>query len=141
MDELDTSLIEALSSDARTSVSTLARRLGVARTTVQARIERLERDGVIAGYTIRKGKAAAPMIRAAVLIQVEPRATPMVLQRLKAMPQVELAFTTSGRFDMVLQVAARTPQDLDVILDHIGAVKGVKSSESLIQLSIRIDRR
>ena len=107
---------------------------------MQARIERLERDGVIAGYTIRKGKAAAPMIRAAVLIQVEPRATPMVLQRLKAMPQVELAFTTSGRFDMVLQVAARTPQDLDVILDHIGAVKGVKSSESLIHLTTKFDR-
>lgn len=141
MDALDTSLIEALTADARTSVSTLARRLGVARTTVQARIERLERDKVIGGYTIRRGKAAAPMIRAAVLIQVEPRAAPMVLQRLKSMPQVELAFTTSGRFDMVLQVAARTPEDLDKILDHIGAMKGVKSSESLIQLSTRIDRR
>lgn len=142
MDSLDTQILDALSRDARLSVSTLARQLGVARTTVQARIERLEQNGQIAGYTIRKGAGAGqPLIRALVLVQVETRAAPMVLQRLKIMPEVELAFTTSGRFDLALQVAAPSTQALDDILDQIGEVKGVKSSESLIQLSTKIDRR
>ena len=123
-------------------VAALARRLGVARTTVQARIERMEGDGTIAGYTIRTGPGAgAPPIRATVLVQAEPRATPVVLQLLKSMPQVELAHSCSGRFDLVLEVTARSTAELDSVLDAIGAARGVKSSESLIHLSTRIDRR
>lgn len=142
VDALDQKLISELTEDARSSVSTLARRLGVARTTVQARIERLERQSVISGYTIRRGVAAtAPLIRATVLVQVEPRAAPMVLQRLKSIPSVVLVNTTSGRFDMVLEVTAQSTRELDDILDNIGAAKGVKSSESLIHLSVKIDRR
>ena len=51
MDELDRNIIGLLSADARMSVATLARRMKVARSTVQARLERLETTGVIAGYT------------------------------------------------------------------------------------------
>jgi len=141
-DELDQKILDALQLDARVSVSQLARRMKVARTTIQTRIDRMEATGVILGYSVRLGRAAGPrMIRAIVLVQVETRATPTVLHRLKSMPAVELAFTTSGRFDLVLQLAATTTEALDVALDHIGEAKGVKSSESLIQLTTKIDRR
>ncbi|MFC2966667.1 Lrp/AsnC family transcriptional regulator [Acidimangrovimonas pyrenivorans] len=141
MDDLDEKLLAALAADSSTSTSRLARRFKVARSTVQARIERLERTGVIAGYTIKLGNAVlARRIRATVLLQVEPRSTPRVLQRLKIMPEIEIAHTTTGRFDLILQVAAETTQALDEVLDQIGAVPGVKSSESLIQLATKIDR-
>lgn len=141
MDELDEKLVAALAADSSTSTSRLARRFKVARSTVQARIERLERTGVIAGYTIRLGNVVlAHRIRATVLMQVEPRSTPTVLQRLKALPEVELVHTTTGRFDLILQVAAETTAALDSVLDQIGAIPGVRSSESLIQLSTKIDR-
>ncbi|RMH48447.1 MAG: Lrp/AsnC family transcriptional regulator [Alphaproteobacteria bacterium] len=141
MDDTDKQLLSLLGANARASVSTLARRLGVARSTVQARLERLERSGTIAGYTVRLGDAArAERIRATVLIQLEPRATPQVLRRLQPMTAVERVHTTSGRFDLILEVAADTTRDLDAILDEIGAVPGVRSSESLIHLSTRIDR-
>lgn len=141
MDDLDRKLVAALGRDARSSVSTLARDLDVARSTVQARIERLERTGVIAGYTIRLGTATREgRIRATVLLQMEPRATPTVLQRLRAMTQVERAHNTSGRFDMTLEVVAATTAELDDTLDRIGAIPGVRSSESLIQLATKIDR-
>jgi DNA-binding Lrp family transcriptional regulator len=140
-DDLDRRLLAALGRDARCPVSTLARRLGVARSTVQARIEGLERAGVIGGYTIRLGAAAREArIRATVLLQIEPRATPGVLQRLKSMPEVERAHTTTGRFDLILEIAAATTAELDAALDRIGAVSGVRSSESLIQLTTKIDR-
>ena len=141
MDDLDRRLLAALARDARASVSTLARHLDGARSTVQARIERLERTGTVAGYTIRLGaEAGAGRIRATVLLQIEPRATPTVLQRLKPMSQVERAHTTSGRFDLILEIAADTTRELDETLDRIGAVTGVRSSESLVQLSTKIDR-
>ena len=141
MDDLDEKLLAALAADSSTSTSRLARRFKVARSTVQARIERLERSGVIAGYTIKLGNAMlARRIRATVLLQVEPRSTPTILQRLKVMPEVEIVHTTTGRFDLILQVAAETTQALDAVLDQVGGIPGVKSSESLIHLSTRIDR-
>jgi DNA-binding Lrp family transcriptional regulator len=142
MDDLDRRLLAALSADSSVATSTLARRLGVARSTVQARIERLERSGVIAGYTIRLGEAAeARRIRATALVQVEPRATASVLQRLRPMPEVEACHTTTGRVDLILEIVAESTEALDAVLDRIGAIPGVRSSESLIHLSTKFDRR
>lgn len=141
MDDLDHALLALLRENARMSTTDLARRTGVARSTVQARIERMENTGVIAGYTVKPGLAAQRgQIRATVLLQLEPRATPAVLDRLRHMAQVECAHTASGRFDLVLQLRADTTDTLDRALDAIGETRGVKSSESLIHLSTRIDR-
>lgn len=141
MDELDQRLLAALSANSSTSVSQLARRFRVARSTVQARIERLERTGIIAGYTIRMGQAVTlRRIRATVLMQIEPRAAPQVLQRLKSIPEIEQASTTTGRIDLILQVAADNTEDLDATLDRLGEIAGVTDTESLIHLSTKIDR-
>ncbi len=141
IDETDKKILAGLSVDARTSVSTLARQLGLARTTVQARLERLERGGVIAGYTVKLGDATRLLrIRATVLLQVEPRSTAPVVNRLKSMPEVEIVHTTSGRFDMILQLASATTAEMDQVLDTIGGIQGVRSSESLIHLTTKFDR-
>ncbi len=141
MDDLDRSILGLLGADARTSVATLARRLKVARSTIQARLERLETSGVIAGYTLKLGESARQgRLRASVLLTIEPRAQANLLTRLKAIAEVERVSTTSGRFDLLLQIAAPSTQVLDQVLDQVGAMTGVKSSESLIHLSTRIDR-
>jgi len=140
-DETDTALLALLAENARMPVATLARRLGLARTTVQARIERLETRGVIAGYTLRLGHDAHPPIRATVLISIEPRSQPEVLSRLRLLPAVEQVHTTTGRFDLIARLSAGTTEELDDTLDRIAGAKGVKSSESLIHLSTKIDRR
>jgi len=141
MDDLDRSMLAALGADARISVATLARRLKVARSTVQARLERLESTGVIAGYTVKLGEAARQSrIRATVLLTIEPRAQANILTRLRSIAEVERVHTTSGRVDFLLQVAAPSTTVLDNILDQIGEMTGVKSSESLIHLSTKLDR-
>lgn len=141
MDDLDRSMLSLLGADARISVATLARRLKVARSTVQARLERLETSGVIAGYTVKLGEAARQgRIRATVLLNIEPRAQANILTRLRSIPEVERVHTTSGRVDFLLQVSAPSTAVLDGILDQIGEMTGVKSSESLIHLSTKIDR-
>ena len=141
MDELDNGILALLGADARMSVATLARRLKVARSTIQARLERLETGGVIAGYTVKLGEAARQgRLVASVLLTIEPRAQAAILSRLKSIPEVERVFSTSGRFDLLLQVATANTRVLDDVLDHIGGLTGVKSSESLIHLSTRLDR-
>lgn len=123
------------------SVAVLARRLKVARSTVQARLERLEGSGAIAGYTLRLGETVrASRIRATVMLVIEPRSLPGILARLKTLPQVERIHTTSGRVDLLLQLATSSTAELDDLLDRIGALDGVRSSESLIHLSTKLDR-
>ncbi|MGB3176473.1 MAG: Lrp/AsnC family transcriptional regulator [Albidovulum sp.] len=141
MDDLDRSILGFLGADARVSVATLARRLKVARSTIQARLERLETSGVIAGYTVKLSEGARQSrIRATVLLTIEPRAQANILTRLKAIAEVERIHTTSGRVDFLLQVAAPSTTVLDGVLDQIGEMTGVKSSESLIHLSTKLDR-
>lgn len=139
-DETDAQLLTLLSENARLPVADLARRLGLARTTVQARLDRLEASGVITGYTLRRSAATRPPLQATVLIQIEPRSGPEVLARLKSLSGVEMVHTTSGRFDLLAQVVAHTTEELDATIDHIGAARGVRSSESLIHLATKIDR-
>jgi DNA-binding Lrp family transcriptional regulator len=141
MDDLDRSMLTLLGADARISVATLARRLKVARSTIQARLERLDTTGIIAGYTVKLGEAARQgRIRATVLLTIEPRAQANVLTRLRSIPEVERVHTTSGRVDLLLQVAASSTTALDQVLDQIGEMTGVRQSESLIHLSTKLDR-
>ncbi|SEN07897.1 transcriptional regulator, AsnC family [Pseudorhodobacter antarcticus] len=141
MDDLDKHILALLGADARISIATLARRLQVARSTLQARLERLESNGTIAGYTLKLGTAGRMgRLRASVLLSIETRAQAPCLTRLKSIPEVERVFTTSGRFDLLLEISAATTQSLDAVLDQIGAMPGVRSSESLIHLSTKIDR-
>ncbi len=140
LDDTDHKLLSLLSENARAPVATLARKLDLARTTVQARLDRLESSGAIAAYTLRLGEVARPRIRATALISIELRAGPAVLQKLKTLPAVETVHTCSGRVDLIVQLATDSTAELDDTLDRIGEAKGVKSSESLIHLSTRLDR-
>lgn len=140
IDATDQQLLALLRENARAPVTELARALGLARTTVQARIDRLETTKVIAGYTLRTSAATRAQLIATVLVSVEPRSTPAVLDRLRSLPGVQIAHTTSGRFDLLVQVTADSTSALDATLDRIGEARGVQSSESLIHLSTKIDR-
>jgi len=142
MDDIDDNLIELLVENARQPVAALAKELNLARSTVQARLERLERKGVIAGYTVRLGDIMrSERLRATVLLQIDPMKLAPVLSKLKALPEVRAAHTASGRFDLIVTLSAQTTEVLDAALDAIGTVNGVRTSESLIHLSTRIDRR
>ena len=115
MDETDRRLIEALRENARAPTAQLARRLGLSRTTVQSRIERLERSGVIAGYT----RAASPTptsggeIHAYVLMTVTPRHAPSVIAAVRRLPAVRLLQSVSGPFDLLARVAAPDVAEMD----------------------------
>ncbi|MCA0400419.1 MAG: Lrp/AsnC family transcriptional regulator [Proteobacteria bacterium] len=137
----DIALIELLRENARASTSELARRLGVSRTTVQSRLERLERQGVIAGYTIRlAGEFERNLVRAHILLTVSPKAAHKVEAALRRIAGVRLLHSVSGSFDMIVVVEAGSIGDLDGLIDEIGALEGVERTMSSIILSTRIER-
>jgi len=115
--------------------------MGVSRTTVQNRIERLERDGVIAGYTVRTGEGyERSLIRAQVMITVAPKKTDGVVVALRDMDEVRKLHSVGGSFDMIADVAVHNVGALDQVIDGIGSLDGVERTMSSIILSTRIDR-
>ena len=140
-DDLDGALVALLQANARESTANLARRLGVARTTVVARIARLERDGVLVGYTARLGgAAAAPGVRAYVGIVVSPKAAREVQRALERLPELRQLSTVSGEFDYLALLEAATTERLDALLDGIGAIDGVVRTMTSVVLAVRVDR-
>ncbi|MDG9884733.1 MULTISPECIES: Lrp/AsnC family transcriptional regulator [Pseudomonas] len=141
LDEIDRQLIAALQINARESVATLARQLGIARTTVTSRIARLEKSKVISGYGVRLGQRVIDGgLQAYVGITVQPRAGREIVRRLSAMGQVQQLCAVSGEFDYVAWLRSDSPEQLDQLLDQIGSLEGVEKTTTSIILSSKVDR-
>lgn len=141
LDPTDRALLALLRENARRSTAELARALGLSRTTVQSRIERLERARVIAGYTVRVDDAVeAALVRAHVMVTAGPKQTGAIEAALRRIPEVRSLHSVSGVFDLLAVVAAPSIQELDDLIDRIGALDGVERTTSAIVLSTRIER-
>lgn len=139
--DADQALLSLLRENARASTADLARRLGVSRTTVQSRIERLEKRGVIAGYGVRLAPDyEQKLIRAHVLVTVTPKLADKVVAALRAIAAVRTLHSVSGNFDMIVIVESPSISDLDRLIDRVGSLDGVERTLSSIVLSTRIDR-
>jgi DNA-binding Lrp family transcriptional regulator len=139
--EQDRRLLALLREDARMSTAALARSLGVARTTVVERLKRLQRDGIVAGYTVRMHPGArARMLRVHVLLSATTRKGEALVKALRDIPQVRAVYAISGAFDFLAFVEAETTDEIDRVLDRIGELPGVKSTQSSLVLSVKFDR-
>jgi DNA-binding Lrp family transcriptional regulator len=141
MKDADTRLLDLLRANAREPTASLARKLGLARSTVQERIARLEREGTIQGYTVRLADlAGAHRLRAVVMIETDPKQADRVSVELKRMPEVRSLSAVSGSYDLVAQVETETPGRIDALLDRIGRAPGVARTVSSIILSEKFAR-
>ena len=141
LDTTDRALISALRSNSRTSTSALGRTLGLSRTTVQDRINRLEREGGSEAYTIRfREDYADRQIAAHVMIQVSPKQQARIVDALMGIEAVTTLQTVSGLYDLVTQVEAATTGDMDAVLDRIGEIEGVEKTTTSIVLSTKLRR-
>lgn len=138
LDDIDIRLIAALRRDGRASISDLAGKLKLARATVRSRIERLMASGEIAGFTVltRADVTAAP-VRGLTMIGIEGRGTERIIAHLQGMPAVQAVHSTNGRWDLIVELAADTLQELDDTLVRIRRFEGITSSETNLLLSTR----
>src|SRR5580700_5767087 len=134
IDRLDAALIELLAAEPRVGVLEASRRLGVARGTVQARLDRLQGRGVITGYGPEVDPAAIGYeVTAFITLEIrQAGGHDPVAERLAAIPEVLEVYTITGAGDMLGRVVARTNADLQRVLDAIVSVEGITRSSTLI---------
>jgi DNA-binding Lrp family transcriptional regulator len=141
LDDLDRRLIARLQANARASTAELAPQLGGARTTVVARIARLEAGGAIVGYTVRLAATEGERgVMAYVNLAVSPKAARKVIERLSLLPELRQLAAVSGEFDYLAVLRASNTQRLDALLDEIGEIDGVLRTTTSVLLAMKVDR-
>lgn len=141
MKEVDEKLISLLRQDARMSTSELARALGLSRSTVHGRIKRLEREGVIAGYTIEHGSAYQQrLLSAHVLIKTRQKLAGRTNRQLHDIAEIRSLYAISGDYDLIAVLQAETTEALSQLLDRIGDLEGVDRTSSSVILETKFSR-
>jgi DNA-binding Lrp family transcriptional regulator len=136
MDTLDERLVTLLRHDGRRSISDLAVDLGVSRATVRARMERLERQGDILGYTvILRADALEQRVRGITMIEVEGHAADRVVRALGGFPEISAIHTTNGRWDLVVELNTDTLTQFDAVLRKMRLIQGITGSETTLLLA------
>ena len=136
----DAKLIALLRANAREPTASLARKLELARSTVQERIARLEREGTIKGYTVKLSEDADGRLKAVVMISTDPKQAERVGAELKKMTDVRSLVAVSGASDLIATVEGESAARLDAALDRIGKIHGVARTVSSIVLSEKFSR-
>lgn len=135
-DDLDRRLLALLREDGRASTAALAERLKVSRGTVQNRIDRLQRSGLLVGFTIKlRNELDNSGIRAITMIELRGGASDAVIAALRQIPEVVQIHTTNGRWDLVVEIRTETLGEFDQVLRELRALKGVANSESNLLLA------
>ncbi len=141
MDDKDRRILAILRANARMPAAAIARQVGLARSSVQERIARLERQGIINGYTIVTDKAGGGKnVRAHAMLSVDPKRAATIVSALENMPEITECLTVSGDFDLIAIIETDTLEQMDRVLDRIGALGGVRRTTSTLILSTRFRR-
>jgi len=136
VDDTDRQLIGLLRNNARASVASLAKALGVARGTVQNRMSRLEANGTIVGYTVRlKPDVEEQRMRALMTVAVEGNQQDAVIKALRGEPAVTALYSTNGRWDIVAELRADSLESFDRVLARIRLIEGISHTETSLLLS------
>ncbi|MDC1510152.1 Lrp/AsnC family transcriptional regulator [Oceanospirillaceae bacterium] len=139
IDSKDQSIISLLQKDGRMSVKDIAKAIGLTRTTVTKRMERLEASGVITGYSavVRKD-FFDKKIRGWVMINTIPNLEEAAISAMKMIPEVSRIYTTNGRWDLAVAIWAADLESFDAALTKIRQVDGIENTETNLLLSSRI---
>jgi len=137
----DEQLIALLRQDGRLSVSEIARQMNLSRTAAQMRLQKLERNGVIEGYSVvLSSRYLTQRVRALVMIKFPPGRRAGIEDALGQMAQVTSLYSISGAFDLAAVISAASMAELDTTIDRIGCLEGIGETMSSIILSTKIDR-
>ena len=138
MDELDHRIIAALRQDARMPLSDLALRLGASRTTLRARIARLQERGDIVGFTVlTRADVLQDPVRGLMMIGIEGRGTERITRQLSGFAEVRAVHATNGRWDVIVEIGTETLEALDAVLTRIRRLDGIVASETNLLLRTR----
>ncbi|MFF5174028.1 Lrp/AsnC family transcriptional regulator [Micromonospora sp. NPDC000089] len=143
LDELDARLIQLLADEPRIGVLECSRRLGVARGTAQARLDKLVDRGVIRGFGPDVSPAAIGFtVTSFVTLEISQRhGHDAVTAHLAAIPEVLEAYTITGASDLLCRIVARSNTDLQRVIDQIVSYDGIRRASTIIALAEQIPHR
>ena len=142
LDPLDRRLLAALADDPRAGVLPLARALGVARGTVQARLERLQRRGVVTGFGPDVDLVALGWtVHAFVTLEISQGSVADVVEHLREVPEVVEAHMVTGQGDLLCRVVARTNDHLGAVLAQLLEIPGIGRTSTALSLANPIPSR
>ncbi len=143
IDHLDGRIILLLAREPRIGVLEMSRRLGVARGTVQARLDRLSRAGIVRGWgpDLDTEALGFPVMAFATMEIRQGSGHQAVAKHLSAIPEVLEAFTITGTGDMWCRVVARSNADLQRVIDSVVAFDGIVRTSTVIALATQIPHR
>jgi DNA-binding Lrp family transcriptional regulator len=141
IDRLDADLIALLTEEPRLGVFEASRRLGVARGTVQARLDRLQRTGVIKDFapTIDSNRLGFP-VTAFITAEIT-QSDLSVIEHLRGIPEVLEVHTVTGAGDLLIRVVARSNADLQRVISGILSEPGISRTSTVIALETTIEHR
>ncbi|MDT8760926.1 Lrp/AsnC family transcriptional regulator [Sphingomonas psychrotolerans] len=135
-DDLDRRIIAHLRTDGRASLAKLADALGVARGTVQNRLDRLLETGALLGFTVRVREDYDDLtVRAVMMVEVVGKSTTQVIHRLRGIAEIRSLHTTNGNWDLIADIQAKSLSDFDRVLREVRMIDGVANSETSLLLS------
>lgn len=135
-DELDRQIIAHLRVDGRVSLAKLSDALGVARGTVQNRLDRLTETGTLLGFTVRvREDYDDRAVHAVMMIEVMGKSTTQVIRKLRGIAEISSLHTTNGNWDLVANIRAGSLSDFDRVLREVRMIDGVSNSETSLLLS------
>ncbi|CAL9654661.1 Leucine-responsive regulatory protein [Streptomyces sp. enrichment culture] len=142
MDAIDEKIITELTRNGRISHSELASKVLLSRNAVRQRIERLEREGHVAGYTIvRAGGHTSDVVSALVLVYRQDRMRGGdVLAALQRIPEVVICEILSGDFDIMVRLEAASLERIRNIWEDIAEMPGVRDTVTALTLSRVVNR-
>ncbi|QNA86361.1 Lrp/AsnC family transcriptional regulator [Sphingomonas sp. So64.6b] len=140
LDPTDRRLLGLLQNNARSSMTALGKALNLSRTAVQARIGRLERDGVITSYTTVLRPSGQTSLCALISLRIGIRPCASVLKPLLSWPEIVHGYSTAGSTDAVLVVRVDAAQTLSALTDRLAVIPGVEGVETTVVLDTFIDR-
>lgn len=142
VDALDARLLHELDAAPRVGVLELSRRLGVARATVQARLDRLVGRGVIASFApTLDPDALGYRVTAFATLEIRQGRGVDVLEHLRSIPEVLEVHTITGQGDMLCRLIARSNDDLQHVLDRVTEFPEIVRTSTVIALSNPIPHR
>ena len=144
LDSIDRRILAELHADARVPLTTIATRVGRSRTAVQARIERLERDGVIRGYRTdlaTGGGSPRREIGAILTIRLKDRLSPRpVIAFLESRAEVVGAYTVTGDADLIALLAVTSREDIRAVCEPLWALSEVRDTNTTLVLKTHVER-
>ncbi|MEM1286238.1 MAG: Lrp/AsnC family transcriptional regulator [Pseudomonadota bacterium] len=136
MDSQDIALISELRRNARASISDLAIIVGLSRATVRNRLERLQKNGVIVGFSVvLADDVREHPVRGLMMLGIEGRGTDRIIRSITGLADVRAVHSTNGRWDLIVELRTQTLEDLDRVITKVRKLDGVMTSETNLLLA------